>query len=166
LDSSVVPTDIAAIFGHISKHGSYLVRRLQQESAKRMVANACSDAALAMMGVSREAARQIPQISAQRVGLDLRNKTSLQFLQEWHRASLDSVSFKGYTGPSSERDYHRVYNNIDGFTSSDPAVLGHRHDQTVASVIVHKLGMPWFRERDGEAVVDKAFVHERSTAFL
>lgn len=165
LDSSVVPVDVEAIFRQMTERGSYFVRRKQQLAAKTMVANACSDAALASMGIDRATARNISQISAQRIGLNLRDRTSLSFLAEWHRRSLDGISFKGYSGPSTLKKYQWVYNNTDGFASNDPTVLGHRHDQTIASIIVNQLQIPWDLERDDEAQVDKAFVHHGSSRF-
>ncbi len=90
----------------------------------------CTDEALASMKLTREDAWDIQLIWAKVICLDFRHEKSVEFLTEWHRMSTDGVTFPG---PVELRE--RPY---------DPKarmVYGHRHDQTAASVLVHRLGM-------------------------
>jgi len=96
----------------------------------------CTDAALEPLGVTREQALTIPAIHAGAIGLDFRNRMAREFLSEWMRLSLDGVTFPG------------PWSNKNNEASADPRVLGHRHDQTAASVLAARYGWtlthcPW-----------------------
>lgn len=158
-DSSVIPVNVANIFRKILNNGSYFVRRAVQIQENKTVGQVCSEQALNAMGLSQDQAFLIPQISVQRIGLNFHNEKARQFLDMWLEKSLDGVSFKGYQGNSSLEKYHRIYYNINGFASLDRRVIGHRHDQTIASILVHKLQIPWEKESDLDAIVDKSYVH-------
>ncbi len=111
------------------------------EEAGWLVGQWATDASLAKLGMSRDAAMTVPMFSAGFTGLDLRNERSREFLRRWHAAAQDGVSFIG------------PWTNQDRKCSADPRVLGHRHDMTAASIIAHKLGMvpakPTFMAYDG-----------------
>ncbi len=157
-DSSVVPVNVETIFDKIEKEGCYFVRRANQIQVQKMVGHACSDDVLEKFGLTRENTFSIPQISTQRIGLNMQDKTALQFLKLWQLRSLDGISFKGYKGIPDKKKSKNIYRNINGFASKDPRVIGHRHDQTIASILVHQLGIPWSPENDEEAFLDKKFV--------
>ena len=106
----------------------------------------CSDAALEPLGITREESMTIPHIMACVMGLDLRVERSVEFLEKYYEKANDGVSFIG------------AWDNKSGQVSKDPRVLGHRHDQTAASVIAWKLGMRnwlehWLVYDEGENVV-------------
>jgi len=88
----------------------------------------CSDAALPLLGITREESFAIPHPMANVMCFDLHNKTTLEFLKRYHVHAQDG-SFRG----SWKNKNHEV--------SKDPRVLGHRHDQTAAGVIAWRLGM-------------------------
>lgn len=90
----------------------------------------CSDACLKTFGVTRDEAFGIPMLVGMCMGFDLRNPTTLEFLDRWLAAARDGVTFPG------------SWSNNGGEVSSDPRVKGHRHDQSAASLIAHQLGMP------------------------
>lgn len=103
----------------------------------------CSDAALPLLGVTREQAFQVEHVVATTFGLNLRSEIGASFLAEYFRLAQNG----SFCGP---------WTNENGQASADPRVKGHRHDQSAASVIAHRLGMEltnppqWFAYRGGE----------------
>jgi len=103
----------------------------------------CSDAALPLLGITREESFQQEHVVATTFGLDLRSEIGTTFASEYLRLAQNG-SFRG------------PWRNDHGEASTDPRVTGHRHDQTAASVIAHRLGMEltnppqWFAYRGGE----------------
>jgi hypothetical protein len=87
------------------------------------------DAALPALGISREEAFNIPHVMATAFGLDFRHDITREFYTEYMRLVNEKTAFRG------------AWNNRNKAASSDPRVLGHRHDQTVASVLAWRLGM-------------------------
>ncbi len=85
----------------------------------------CSDACLAGMECTRELAWQMPMIQASAIGL--RFDRDRGFLDAW-LAHCDL--FAG------------SWTNKRGEVSQDPGVSGHRHDQSVASILVNRMGFP------------------------
>ena len=90
----------------------------------------CSDAARDILDLTYEEACKIPLLWAAAVGFDTRNESSMRVLEEWHRYATKTDAFKG------------SWSNQNGEVSSNPNVLGHRHDQTILSVLVHRAGLP------------------------
>jgi hypothetical protein len=88
----------------------------------------CSDAALPLLGITREEVFQQHHVIAGAIGLNLKSEIGNKFLDEYIRLS-ENGSFRG------------PWKNVRGEASSDPRVRGHRHDQTAASVIAARLGM-------------------------
>lgn len=87
----------------------------------------CSDAMLEGMAVTRDEAWQIPMIQASVIGI--RFDADRGFLDEW-KACCDRGLFFG-SGTNRNREISR-----------DPGVDGHRHDQSVASILRHRLEFP------------------------
>ena len=138
LDAScVVVRDLDALFGAIRERG-YLLFRNQDHR----VGEWASDEALAVFALGREEALQIPEIDAAALGLDLLHPLGREFFERWHAAAVDGVAFRGTREPlRSPQDYGDVKWNRAQRVSSDPRVRGHRHDQTVAGLLAHRLGM-------------------------
>lgn len=87
----------------------------------------CNDHALAYFGLTRAEAASIPLISSGVLGLDMANERSREFFAQWKNAML-AGAFKGaWTAVPEE--------------GSGDRYRGHRHDQTCASIIAHRLGM-------------------------
>ncbi len=84
-----------------------------------------NDATLQHFGVSRDEAMEIPMLYALAIGLDRRSGLSMEFFRRWKEA-CDLGLFKG-SWTRSEGD--------------DERFMGHRHDQSSASLIAHQLGM-------------------------
>jgi hypothetical protein len=101
-----------------------------------------ADVALEHFGVSRDAAMQIPEVNAAAVGLDLRHPLGAEFLARWSAAASEGTPFRGSADPiRAKDDYGDIKWNRNGKVSPDPRVGGHRHDQTVAGLVAHELGM-------------------------
>lgn len=95
----------------------------------------CSDIALETLGLKRDEALAIPEISSYAVGLNFHDETANRALDEWCKLAADGRTFPGphtQTGGNGRNQGH---------VSSDPRVKGHRHDQTALSAIAWKLGM-------------------------
>lgn len=89
----------------------------------------CSDAALVTLGITREDAFKIPHMVAGCQGLDMNEPKSRAYLDKWYELAGDGITFRG------------AWTNKKHEVSIDDKVLGHRHDQTAASVVAWKLGL-------------------------
>jgi hypothetical protein len=93
----------------------------------------CKDQALGPLGITREESFAIPCCRSTVIGLDFASPRAVEFLRQWKERATDGISFPG-----------PKWSGVHGWprtASQDPRVKGHRHDQTVASVIAHQLGM-------------------------
>jgi hypothetical protein len=138
LDAScVVMAPLDPLFAQIREHGYLLFR-----NGRHKVGEWASDAALARLGVTRAEAMQMPEANASAVGLDLHHPQAVEFLDRWLEEAQHGVAFRGTEEPlTGEADYLDIKWNHHGRASGAPGVRGHRHDQTVASVLAHHLGM-------------------------
>lgn len=119
-DSVVYATkSLDPIFDHIEKHGYLFFDNLGYS-----IGDYTSDACLRKFGISREDAFNSKMIMACVMGFDLRNNTALSFLEKYIGAALDGVSYPG------------DWSNENLQVSNDMRVKGHRHDQSVASIII------------------------------
>ena len=90
----------------------------------------CSDACAEKMGISRENLHGLcPSMWATAMGLNFNTPIANAFLDRWLEHSHDGVTF------------HGDFENLDGSVSDDPEVKGHRHDQTVATILAFEMGM-------------------------
>ena len=86
-----------------------------------------SDAALNQLGVNpkdRNTINTLEQIMACVIIFDFDNPNGLEIFNEWMKHAQDGVSFQ------------------NGYGSSRPEFISHRHDQAVLSYIVQKAGIP------------------------
>jgi hypothetical protein len=101
-----------------------------------------SDQALSAFGMSRQHALSLPEVNAAAIGLSFVHPIGVEFLESWHEAARHEVPFRGISEPfESWKDYEDVKWNVSGRASRDPRVHGHRHDQTIAGILAHRLGM-------------------------
>lgn len=119
---AVKPID--SVFGYLSEHSHMFFY------------NTCagewtSDACLNGFGISREAAMKIPMLMGICMGFNLTHDVTRKFLNQWLEKSRDGFSFPG--------DWRNDHNQV----SSDPRCKGHRHDQSVASILAFNLGMEY-----------------------
>ena len=108
----------------------------------------CSDAALPLLGITREESFNYPHMMACVMGFNMHDERCRKFLDKYLEHSKDG-SFKG------------AWINTNNEVSFDRRVLGHRHDQTAASVIATDLGMEFsphsvryveYKEGDPESI--------------
>ncbi len=124
MDSSMwAVRSIEPIFERIATDGYYVI--VQGWNTGQW----CADSALAPLGITREESFKIPQLVGGIIGVNLEHETGKRFYEEMWRLAREQKAFRG---PRFKKD---------GFCSKDPRVLGHRSDQTCASVVAHKLGM-------------------------
>jgi hypothetical protein len=120
------------IFDYIKKKGYFIF-----SNKVSTVGEWSSDYTLQKLGLSRKEACGIPEIRAHIIGLDLDNPLADQFLKKWLEIAKDGISFRGLP---LKYPLEKTFQNT-GEISIDKKVLGHRHDQTVASILAWRLGM-------------------------
>jgi hypothetical protein len=107
------------------------------------------------MEAARRVNRTVPHVIACCFGLNLRSEIGATFLSEYYRLASETNAFMG---PWSNRNYTgNVLRQSAARTApcGPPDVIGHRHDQTAASVIAWRLGMqltPGHRAKDGDVL--------------
>jgi hypothetical protein len=88
-----------------------------------------TDLCLNEFGLTRDDAMNIKLYSAGFTGLNFKNELAIKFFEKWFHFAKEEITFKG------------DWNNNSKQCSQDDRCLGHRHDQTTASIIAHQLGM-------------------------
>ena len=110
-------------------------------NGRKRVGEWASDAALARLGVTRDEAMDIREINAAAIGLSLTAAPGAEFLDRWVAEAHHGEAFRGSAGKCDERGTYDMKWNRGAMASTDPRVRGHRHDQTVAGILAHQLGM-------------------------
>lgn len=111
------------LFEHVEQHGGFFM----QDGWK--LGQWCSDPALAILGLTRDAAMEIPLITGGFWAIDTHTERGKLFLRAMHAAAAAGV----FRGP---------WSNTQGEASPDPRCLGHRHDMTALSLHVRNLEYP------------------------
>jgi hypothetical protein len=107
-----------------------------------MLGQWASDEALRLFELSREHAMRIQEVNAAAIGLNMGNAIAVDFLEQWYEAAREGLAFRGVREHhNAPEDFLNVKWNRARRVSSDPRVRGHRHDQTVAGILAHRLGM-------------------------
>ncbi len=124
-DSVVYATkSITPVFDHIKEHGYLLFDNIGYS-----IGDYTSDACLDKFFMTRGEAFNSKMIMACVMGFDIHNKTACQFLDQYINAASDGVTYLG------------DWTNQNLQVSNDMRVKGHRHDQSVASIIAKRLDM-------------------------
>lgn len=97
-----------------------------------------SDLALAKVGLLREEALKIPELTTCILAVDFRHEKGRRFSSEFQKMADDGETFIGVPKPYNFLD---TIKNDTRIVSKDPRVKGHRHDQTAASIIVNRLSI-------------------------
>lgn len=122
-DSVVYATkNIDPILDHIKEHGYLFFDNLGYS-----IGDYTSDACLNVFGMTREEAFNSKMLMACVMGFDLENEQTQKFLNAYIDAALNGVS------------YHGSWTNENLQVSNDMRVKGHRHDQSVASILVKQM---------------------------
>lgn len=87
--------------------------------------------------------RKIPYIVGGIIGLNVRSKIGSQFLDEYYRLAKDTNAFRGPWANLNcpKRPQYGEGGQYTTYICGPPDVMGHRHDQTAASIIAYRLGM-------------------------
>jgi hypothetical protein len=113
-----------------------------------------TDLCLSEFNITRDEAGKIPLHSAGFTGLNFKNEIANKFFEEWLIRAKEEKAFIG------------DWSNANKQCSQDSRCLGHRHDQTCASIIAHKLDMnrinPYFMQYDE---VENKWNNEETTIF-
>lgn len=124
-DSVVYATkSIEPIFKHIEEHGYLLF-----DNIGYTIGDFTSDACLEKWGMTRTEAFESKMLMACVMGFDLRNETAKKFLEKYIEAASDGVSYPG------------CWTNENLQVSNDMRCKGHRHDQSLASILVKQMGL-------------------------
>jgi hypothetical protein len=125
MDSSVVPLrPLEPLWNLIERQGYWFSNNPPHNCGEWTC-----DSALAPLGITREEAFGIPHVIATAFGLDFGHAVAREFFNRFLESAVRGSAFRG------------PWNNDDGAASKDPRVRGHRHDQTVASILAYRLGM-------------------------
>lgn len=131
-DSVVYATkSIEPVFEHIKEHGYLFFDNLGFS-----IGDYTSDACLEKFGMTRQEAFESKMIMACVMGFNLSHPEARDFLQKYIEAAGDGVSYPG------------AWTNENLQVSRDMRVKGHRHDQSVASILVKQLGLEITRAQD------------------
>ena len=127
--------NIHPLIDYIASHGYYFCDNGNK------VGEWASDRCLDRTGVLRTNAMNMNEVSSYCVGLNFADGRCIELLHRWCGFASDRLTFPGpHTGI-----LHKGRN--PGFVSTDPSVKGHRHDQTVLSILAHKMAMTTLCER-------------------
>jgi hypothetical protein len=106
-----------------------------------------TDLCLNEFGLTRDDAMNIKLHSAGFTGLNFKNEKATQFFDRWLKLAKEEITFCG------------DWNNNSKQCSQDERCLGHRHDQTTASIISYQLGIertnPYFMQYAYDGVETK-----------
>lgn len=124
-DSVVYATkSIDVIFDHIKENGYLFFDNLGFT-----IGDYTSDACLDNFSMTREEAFNSKMIMACVMGFNLENEQTLSFLNKYIAASTDGISYIG------------DWNNDNLQVSNDMRCRGHRHDQSVASILIKQMNL-------------------------
>ena len=130
LDASFWPVrDITPLIDHVADRGYYLCRNGYS------VGQWATDRCLAWFNWKRDYAMHVPDVSSYCVGIHREHTDAMRALQDWCDMSVRET----IAGPHENQ--RRGGGRNPGWCSDDPRCLGHRHDQTVLSIVAHARGL-------------------------
>lgn len=124
-DSVVYATkSIDPIFKHIEEKGYLLFDNIGYS-----IGDYTSDACLNRFGMSREDAFNSKMLMCCCMGFNIHHPQAKEFLDKYIEAALDGISYPG------------SWTNENLQVSEDMRVAGHRHDQSVASILAKQMNL-------------------------
>ncbi len=137
LDAAFYPIrPIHPLLDHIAQHGYYFCKNGNN------VGEWASDRCLMRTGTTREDAFTMEEISSYCVGFNFNDGRCIDLLQRWCGFAQDRLTIPGHhTSDWNTTIAPRNEGRNKGFVSKDYRVKGHRHDQTVLSILAHRMGM-------------------------
>lgn len=120
MDSAIYATkDLTPFIDYINENGYAFF-----DNVGFSIGDYTSDACLKQFGWDRQKAFDNKMIMACLMGFNTESPEARAFIQRYFEAANDGVSFSG------------AWSNENGDVSSDLRVKGHRHDQSVASILI------------------------------
>jgi len=143
IDSSIYPkNDLNNIWELLNNQGYYLAQN------DHSIGVACHDKLLQKFNISREDSMRIRCLQGGFIGLNKTFIKSIEWLDTMIELSKDGVSFIG------------SYSNKTGLCSKDNRVVGHFHDQVVATIISIKIGFLNWSLCHTNFIVDRDYVRD------
>lgn len=126
--------NITPLVEHIQRVGYYLCRN------GSTVGEWSTDRCLEHFSLSREDALQMPDVSSYCVGIARDSEIGSRLASSWRFHTNQQT----IAGPHTNAVIADGQSRNPGWCSDDIRVRGHRHDQTVLSIMAHRLGtMEW-----------------------
>jgi len=123
--------DIAPLVEHIHEHGYYLCRN------GSTVGEWTSDACLRYFDLERDDVMGMADVSSYCVGINKHDLKALRFADAWcYHSNRQTIPGFHTNMPHG----HRRSRNR-GWVSQEKRVKGHRHDQSVLSILAHQMGL-------------------------
>jgi hypothetical protein len=126
LDSKCYPTGNLEIINNFLENDGYFFVNEEHD-----IGTWCKDDAYQYLNIDKESCFNLPQIAGKHFGLNLNFDISNIFLEKYFNIAKTL----------GKEVFHGSWTNLNNEVSTDPRVKGHRHDQIVASVLVHQLGL-------------------------
>lgn len=125
MDAAVYPSqNITKFIEHIEHHGYIFF-----DNIGFSIGDYTSDPCLEKWGWSRDKAFKSPMIMACLMGINTKSGDAMKWFHQYYEAAKDGVSYPG------------SWHNTNGEVSEDMRVKGHRHDQSVASIIIADMNL-------------------------
>ena len=128
-DACIVPLDLTQLFERIERDGYWMGRNGDWTNEEWTADSAYKD-----LGITREH-NQIPHVVATAFGISLNHRLGVSFLEEYLRLAQT----KAFCGPWWNSTRPENADKAGAAPCGFSAVRGHRHDQSAASVIAHRL---------------------------
>lgn len=125
MDASAVPQKpLGPVFDLMESEGAFVSANYGIPTGRW-----ASDLCLKTMGVTRAEAWEIPHCSALVFGVCVEHPTGAALFSEYLRRAQQGDAFRGPWSYAPDQ-------------APAPGVEGHRHDQTVLSIVAHRMGVP------------------------
>lgn len=154
IDSSIYAIkDISPLIDIIKSRGYLFFKELHS------LGEYCKDEVLIDFGVSRDDSFNMPSIKGGIIGLNLEFEPARNFLENWKLKALDG-SFAG-----------AKWSGVHGWprtVSNDLRVKGHRHDQTLGSLIALNLGLNQWESlhlMNEYFIIDRNYVRQKNEKY-
>lgn len=128
-------TSIQPLWDAVARDGWYI-----PPQGDAVLGNWCSDACLGLFGLTRDQAMVIPLVFSGLVGLDLDHRTGQRIWDLW-KIAYEQGAFQGPHKNEPGEPMHEWGHKLAGHCSDDPRCMGHRHDESALSAILHRMGL-------------------------
>jgi hypothetical protein len=126
---------IHPLIDFISENGYYLCKNGYKAGEW------CSDMILAQIGTTRDHAMTIEEVSSYAVGISSHHEAAKRMATAWALWTHEPCVIAGPHTATGQQGRN------PGFVSTDERVRGHRHDQSLLSLLVNQFGLDRFSER-------------------